>query len=135
MRLRPASNQVEGKLISDLLVWLNALMPSCLWRRVVAAGTEIGPGGRGRGRLFTPLYCHHQNDSCTLMGSDQRYFNVSLIVRAKSQDSVHRPQESRAAESNRGPSARYCPTLRPYRWATPVHTNQRMRLGLLHKSR
>ena len=54
----------------------------------MAAGTEIGPGGRGRGRLFTPLHCHHQNDSCTLMGSDERYFNVSLTVRAKSRDSV-----------------------------------------------
>ena len=52
---------------------------------------------------------HHQNDSCIKMGSDESYFNISLIVR----DKVTRqcPQtttfeERRAeAESNRGPSA------------------------------
>ena len=29
------------------------------------------------------LHCHHQNDSCIKMGSDESYFNVSLIVRNK----------------------------------------------------
>ena len=40
------------------------------------------------------LHCHHQNDSCIKMGSDESHFNVSLIVRdkIKSQDCVHRPQ-------------------------------------------
>ena len=27
--------------------------------------------------------CHHQNDSCIKMGSDENHFNVSLIVRDK----------------------------------------------------
>ena len=27
--------------------------------------------------------CHHQNDSCIKMGSDESHFNVSLIVRDK----------------------------------------------------
>ena len=35
-------------------------------------------GGRGRS-----LHCHHQNDSCIKVGSDESYFNVSLIVRNK----------------------------------------------------
>ena len=43
-------------------------------RRVVSeavpAGTEI-PGGVGRGRLYLTLHCHHQNDSCISMGSDE----------------------------------------------------------------
>ena len=34
-------------------------------------------------------HCHHQNDSCIKMGSDVSHFNVSLIVKKKSQDSVH----------------------------------------------
>ena len=36
-------------------------------------------------RLYTYLchHCHHQNDSCIKMGSDESYFNVSLIVRDK----------------------------------------------------
>ena len=44
------------------------------------------------------------------------HFNVSLIVRAKSQDSVHRPQFLKRKESgsgsNRGPSA-YQPSSLP----------------------
>ena len=28
-------------------------------------------------------HCHHQNDSCIKVGSDERRFNVSLIVRDK----------------------------------------------------
>ena len=26
------------------------------------------------------LHCHHQNDSCIKMGSDESHFNVSLIL-------------------------------------------------------
>ena len=29
------------------------------------------------------LHCHHQNDFCIKMGSDESHFNVSLIVRDK----------------------------------------------------
>ena len=44
--------------------------------------TEI-PGGGGRGRLYLTLHCHHQNDSCIKMGSDESHFNVLLAVRSK----------------------------------------------------
>ena len=36
-----------------------------------------------RGIIHLLLYCHHQNDSCIKMGSDESQFNVSLIVRDK----------------------------------------------------
>ena len=29
------------------------------------------------------IHCHHQNDSCIKMGSDESSFNVSFIVRDK----------------------------------------------------
>ena len=29
------------------------------------------------------IYCHHQNDYCIKMGSDESHFNASLIVRDK----------------------------------------------------
>ena len=29
------------------------------------------------------LHCHHQNDTCIKMGSNESHFNVSLIVRYK----------------------------------------------------
>ena len=32
---------------------------------------------------YLSLHCHHQNDSCIKVGSDERHFNVSLIVRDK----------------------------------------------------
>ena len=31
--------------------------------------------------IYLSLHCHHQNDSCIKMGSDENHFNVSLIVR------------------------------------------------------
>ena len=35
-----------------------------------------GYGGRGRG-LYLSLHCHHQNDFCIKMGSNESHFNVS----------------------------------------------------------
>ena len=29
------------------------------------------------GIIYLPLHCHHQNDSCIKMGSDESHFNVS----------------------------------------------------------
>ena len=38
---------------------------------------EVG----GEWEILCPsLHCHHQNDSCIKMGSDESHFNVSLIV-------------------------------------------------------
>ena len=39
------------------------------------------PGENGERDLW--LQCHHQNDSCIKMGSDESHFNVSLMVRDK----------------------------------------------------
>ena len=33
--------------------------------------------------IYLSLHCHHQNDTCIKMGSHERPFNVSLIVRNK----------------------------------------------------
>ena len=35
------------------------------------------------GRLYISLHCHHQNDPCIKMGSDESHVNVSLTVRDK----------------------------------------------------
>ena len=46
-------------------------------------------GGKGvwrwgkRESTYLSLHCHHQNDFCIKMGSDESRFNVSLIVRDK----------------------------------------------------
>ena len=63
--------------------------------------------------IYLSLHCHHQNDFCMEMGSDESHFNVSLIVR----DKVTRPcpqttTSEEKGELNQGPSA-YQPTALP----------------------
>ena len=33
--------------------------------------------------IYLALHCHHQNEVCIKVGSDESHFNVSLIVRDK----------------------------------------------------
>ena len=45
-----------------------------------------GEGGREVGRegdYILLLCCHHQNDFCIKVGSDESHFNVALIARDK----------------------------------------------------
>ena len=52
---------------------------------------EKGGGGEGVWRLgkreiiYLSLHCHHQNDSCIKMGSDDSHFNVSVGSDGQSQ--------------------------------------------------
>ena len=45
--------------------------------------------------LYLSLHCHHQNDSCIEVGSDESHFKFSLIV----MDKVPRPQLLKRKES------------------------------------
>ena len=60
------------------------------------------------------LHCHHQID-CIKAGSCVRRYNVTLIMGAKSQDTVHKPHFFKRKESwsrsNQGPSAYQHSTL------------------------
>ena len=38
----------------------------------------MGGGGGDRDIIYLSLHCHHQNDSCIKMGSDESHFNVSV---------------------------------------------------------
>ena len=51
-------------------------------------GRGYGGGGRGRFIYLSP-HCHHRNDSCIKMGSDESHFNVSLLVRKKVRNHNH----------------------------------------------
>ena len=55
-------------------------------------------GGKEVIILYLSLHCRHQNESCIKMGSDESHFNVSLIVRDRSRDSVHGPQHLKGKE-------------------------------------
>ena len=43
---------------------------------------EVGEEGM-REIIYLSLHCHHQDDFCIKVGSDESHFNVSLIVRDK----------------------------------------------------
>ena len=67
-----------------------------------------GGGGEGGKVIYLSLHCHHQNDFCIKMGSDESHFNVSLNVRDKvpkqcPQTPTFRRERRAEAESNRGP--------------------------------
>ena len=40
-------------------------------------GKELWRWGKGE-IIYLSLHCHHQNESCIKMGSDESHFNVSL---------------------------------------------------------
>ena len=45
-------------------------------------GKEVWRWGK-REIIYLSLHCHHQNDFCVKVGSDDSHFNVSLIVKDK----------------------------------------------------
>ena len=69
--------------------------------------------------IYLSLHCHHQNDSCIKMGSDESHFNGSVRSDGqchKTVSSNHNLSEEKGepkpAVSNRGPSA-YQPNALP----------------------
>ena len=74
--------------------------------------------------VYTSLHCHHQNDFCIKVGSDESHFNVSLIVR----DKVTRlcPQTTTFEEKGESKQIRtevsLLSSLTPYRWAKAADT-------------
>ena len=72
--------------------------------RLIRDGEKEGKGvwRRGKREDYIPiaisLHCHHRNDSCFKMGSDESRFNVSLIVR----DKVARPCPQTAIFEEKG---------------------------------
>ena len=54
--------------------------------RLIRDGEKGGKGVWRWGKreiIYLSLHCHHQNDFCIKMGSDESHFNVSLIVSDK----------------------------------------------------
>ena len=74
--------------------------------------------------IYLSLHCHHQNDFCIKVGSDESHFNVSLIVRDKVTGQC--PQTTTFEEKGEPKRIRTealpLTSLTPYRQAKPVHT-------------
>ena len=68
--------------------------------------------------IYLSLHCHHQNDSCIKMGSDESHFNVSVGSDGQS--------HNRNLPEERGEPNRYrnevlpLTSLTPYRWVPLV---------------
>ena len=74
--------------------------------------------------IYLSLHCHHQNDSCIKVGSDESHFTVSLIVRDKV--TRQRPQTTTFFQEKGEPQwnqteALLFISLTPYRWAKLAH--------------
>ena len=71
-------------------------------------GGGVGVGGGGGEIIYLLLHCQHQNDSWIKVGSDESYFNVSLIVRNShrtvSTTTTFSRERTAEAESSRGPA-------------------------------
>ena len=78
-------------------------------------------GGKGVWRwgkreiIYLSLHCHHQNDSCVKVGSDESHFNVSLIVR----DKVTRQCPQTTTFEEKGEPKRYRIEVLPLTSLTP----------------
>ena len=76
-------------------------------------GMEVGE----RDIIYLSLHCHHQNDICIKVGSDESHFNVSVIMR----DKVRRPCPQTTTFEEKGESKRIrtevplLTSLTPYR--------------------
>ena len=87
--------------------------------------------------IYLSLYCHHQNDFCIKVGSDESRFNVSLTVRGKVTRQC--PQTTTFEEKGEPKRIRTdvppLTSLTPYRWAKPAHlspVNQSLEFGSSH---
>ena len=74
---------------------------------------EVGEGGD----CILSLHCHHQNDSCIKMDSDESHFNVSVIVR----DKVTRPCPQTTAFEGKGEPKRIRTEVPLLTSVTPYH--------------
>ena len=80
--------------------------------------------GEGEGIIYLPLHCHHQNDFCIKMGSDESHFNVSVGSDGQSHKTVsanHKLSEEKGEPKRYRTEVLPLTSLTPYRSAKPAH--------------
>ena len=81
-------------------------------------------GGKGLWRwgkreiIYLSLHCHHKNDSCIKMGSDESYFNVSVGSDGQSHKTV---STNHNLFEEKGEPKRYRTEVLPLTSLTPYH--------------
>ena len=87
-------------------------------------------GGKGLWRLgereiiYLSLHCHHQNDFCIKMGSDESHFNVIVGSDGQSHRTVstnHNLFEEKGEPKRYPTEVLLLTSLTPYRQAKPAH--------------
>ena len=87
--------------------------------------------------IYLSLHCHHQNDFCIKMGSDESHFNVSVESDGQSHKTVFTNDN---LFEEKGEPKRYrtevlpLTSLTPYRWAKPSHNVAGLSIPQLHSS-
>ena len=74
--------------------------------------------------IYLSLHCHHQNDFCTKMGSDESHFNVSVGSDGQSHKTVstnHNLLEEKGEPKRYRTEVLPLTSLTPYRQAKPAH--------------
>ena len=81
-------------------------------------------GGKGVWRwgereiIYLPLHCHHQNDSCIKMGSNESHFNLSVGSDGQSHKTMstnHNLSEEKGEPNRYRPEVLPLTSLTPYR--------------------
>ena len=73
--------------------------------------------------IYRSLHCHHQNDFCIKMGSDESHINVSLGSDEQSHKTVstnHNLFEEKGEPKRYRTEVLPLTSLTPYRWAKPA---------------
>ena len=61
-----------------------------------------GGGGKGDNNYIPIANCHHQNDSCIKMGSDESHFNVSVGSDGQSHKTVSKKKKKKNLFEEKG---------------------------------
>ena len=76
--------------------------------------------GGGREIIYLSLNCHHQNDSCIKMGSDESHFNVTVSVGSDGQSHKTASTNHNLSEEKEQPK-RYRTKVLPLTSLTPYY--------------
>ena len=74
--------------------------------------------------IYISLHCHHQNDSCVKVGSDESHFNASVGSDGQSHKTVstnHNLFEEKGEPKRYRTEVLPLTSLTPYRWAKAAH--------------
>ena len=79
--------------------------------------------------IYLSLHCHHQNDFCIKMGSDESHFNVSVGSDGQSHKTVstnHNLFEEKGEPKRYRTEVLPLTSLTPYRYAKAAHYGHRL---------